>query len=88
MPNMIGSETFIIVAFRCSENSTPCAFASSICASTKRDSACALITAASITSPALHLDAGLEHVAAAVVADELDRRRVPACAISADCSLP
>ena len=23
MPNMIGSETFIIVAFRCSENSTP-----------------------------------------------------------------
>ncbi len=23
-PNMIGSETFIIVAFRCSENSTPC----------------------------------------------------------------
>ena len=35
VPNMIGSETFIIVAFRCSENSTPCRFASSICASTK-----------------------------------------------------
>ena len=35
MPNMIGSLTFIIVALRCSENSTPRAFASAICASTK-----------------------------------------------------
>ena len=30
-PNRIGSETFIIVALRCSENSTPLAFASAIC---------------------------------------------------------
>ena len=52
MPNMIGSLTFIMVAFRCSENSTPLALASAICASTKPASACASITAASITSPA------------------------------------
>ena len=52
MPKMIGSLTFIMVALRCSENSTPRAFASSICASMKSASACALMTEASITSPA------------------------------------
>ena len=31
-PKMIGSETFIIVAFRCTENSTPSALARAICA--------------------------------------------------------
>jgi len=49
---MIGSLTFIMVAFRCSENSTPLACASSIWASMKEASADALITAASIISPA------------------------------------
>ena len=52
MPNMIGSLTFIIVAFRCSENSTFLALASSICASMKSASARALSTEASIISPA------------------------------------
>ena len=56
---MMGSETFIIVAFRCSENSTPCAFASSICASTKRDSDFTFITAASTISPACTFTDGL-----------------------------
>ena len=51
-PNMIGSETFIIVALRCSENSTPCAFASAICASMNVASALRLIDAASMISPA------------------------------------
>ncbi len=49
---MIGSETFIMVAFRCTENSTPWAFASAICASRKLRSAVRLITEASMISPA------------------------------------
>ena len=38
-PKMIGSETFIIVAFRCSENSTPCSLASAICSARNASSA-------------------------------------------------
>ena len=38
-PKMIGSDTFIIVALRCSENSTPLALASAICAVRKSTSA-------------------------------------------------
>ncbi len=49
---MIGSETFIIVAFRCTENSTPCALASAICAVRNSRSAATRITEASTTSPA------------------------------------
>ena len=50
---MIGSETFIMVAFRCSDSSTPFALASSISAAKKSRSARLLMTAASMTSPAL-----------------------------------
>src|SRR5690606_37123857 len=50
---MIGSETFIMVAFRCSENSTSCARASSTCAATKAASALRLMVEASTISPAL-----------------------------------
>ena len=50
---MIGSETFIMVAFRCSENSTPWALASAICSPRNAASALRLITAASTISPAL-----------------------------------
>ena len=35
-PKMIGSETFIIVAFRCTENSTPSALARAICVAQER----------------------------------------------------
>src|SRR5690606_40128349 len=56
---MIGSETFIMVALRCSENSTPRAFASAIWASMKRASAERRMLAASITSPACRGNASL-----------------------------
>ena len=48
---MIGSETFIIVAFRCRENSRPCSLVSAICSCRKASSARARITAPSTTSP-------------------------------------
>ena len=51
-PKMIGSETFIIVAFRWTENSTPDARASSSCSARNALSAARRMTAASITSPA------------------------------------
>ena len=38
-PKMIGSETFIIVAFRCSEKRTPCSLASAICSARNASSA-------------------------------------------------
>ena len=50
-PKMIGSETFIIVAFRCRENSRPCSLVSAICSCRKASSARARITAPSTTSP-------------------------------------
>jgi hypothetical protein len=49
---MIGSETFIIVALRCTENSTPCSCASRISRARKAFSAAARMTAASTISPA------------------------------------
>jgi len=47
---MIGSETFIIVAFMCSEKSTPCAFASSICSARKVCSLATLMRASRLTN--------------------------------------
>src|SRR4051812_45736782 len=49
---MIGSDTFIIVAFKCSENSTRSFFARAIWSSKKATSAQRLITVASRISPA------------------------------------
>ncbi len=51
-PKMIGSETFIMVAFRCTENSTPSALARATCAVRNSRSAATRITDASTTSPA------------------------------------
>ena len=51
-PKMIGSDTFIIVAFRCSENSTPLAFASATCSARNASSERRRITAPSTISPA------------------------------------
>ena len=51
-PKMIGSETFIIVALRCTENSTPSALARAICAVRNSRSAATRMTDASTTSPA------------------------------------
>ena len=49
---MMGSLTFIMVAFMWRENSTPASFASAICASRKRVSACLLMKVPSRISPA------------------------------------
>ena len=49
---MIGSETFIIVALRWSENSTPAAFAAAIWSTRKASRARALMNVASRISPA------------------------------------
>ena len=48
---MTGSETFIMVALRCTENSTPLFFASSICSSTNLRSARTLMCVESMISP-------------------------------------
>ncbi len=49
---MIGSETFIIVALRCTENSTPSGLARAICSVRKRRSAATPMKVPSTTSPA------------------------------------
>ena len=59
---MIGSETFIIVAFRCTENSTSSALARAICSVRKRRSAATLMNVASTTSPARTGSASLSTV--------------------------
>jgi hypothetical protein len=51
-PKMIGSETFIIVAFKCTENNTPSALARAICAVKNSCSAATCNAVASTTSPA------------------------------------
>ena len=48
---MIGSETFVVVTFRCSEKRTPCSLASAICSARKASSARRRITAPSTISP-------------------------------------
>ena len=69
---MIGSETFIIVALRWIENSTPCALASAICSARNASSARALMKVASTISPA---STGIDSLSTVTVpsrADELD----------------
>lgn len=51
-PKMIGSETFIIVAFRCTEKSTSSSLARATCAARNSRSAATRMTEASTTSPA------------------------------------
>ena len=51
-PKMIGSETFIIVAFRCSEKSTPSSLARAICSRRNDCRAAVSMKVASMTSPA------------------------------------
>ena len=68
MPNMIGSETFIIVALRCRENSTPWALASAIWVVRNATSARLLMTAPSMISPARTGSSGLRTVTVPSVA--------------------
>ena len=71
-PKMIGSDTFIIVALRCTEKRTPCSLASATCCARKASSAARRMTAASSTSPASTAKVGLEHGDLAVRGDVLD----------------
>ena len=50
-PKMIGSETFIMVALRCTENRTSSALARAICSARKASRAAARMTVESTTSP-------------------------------------
>ena len=84
---MIGSETFIMVAFRCSENSTPCAFASATWAATNAASALRLMVEASTISPALTATFSFSTT---VLPSSWSSSifRLPAASTVADCSLP
>ena len=75
-PKMIGSETFIIVAFRCSENRTPLALASAICSARNASSAARRMTAESTISPSCTSRPSLRTVTSPSVADVLDAQRV------------
>ena len=82
---MIGSETFIIVALRCTENSTPSALARAICAARNARSAATRMTLASTTSPA---STGTDSRSTVVVPSSPTSsiRSEPSSAITADCS--
>ena len=85
---MIGSETFIIVALRCTENSTSSALARAICSVRKARSAATLhARCASTTSPARTGTDSLQHRGGAVVGDVLDAQGVVGVAITTDFSL-
>ena len=75
-PKMIGSETFIIVALRCTENSTSSALARAICSVRKRRSAATFMNVPSTTSPARTGMRLLEHRLGAVGGDVLDGQGV------------
>ena len=66
-PKMIGSETFIIVALRCTEKSTPSALARAICSVRKASSAATRRTVASTTSPSSTVRPSLRTVVPASV---------------------
>jgi hypothetical protein len=59
---MIGSETFIIVALRCTENSTPRCLATCTCSARNCSSAALRMTAASMISPACTANGDLRTV--------------------------
>ena len=61
-PKMIGSETFIIVALRWTENSTSSALARAICSVRKRRSAATFMNVPSTTSPARTFTSSLRTV--------------------------
>lgn len=85
-PKMIGSETFIIVALRCTENRTPSALALAICAVRNSRSAATCRTEASTTSPArTGTDSRRTVVVPSAAASSM--RRVPGSAMTADFSV-
>ncbi len=87
LPKMIGSETFIIVAFRCTENSTSCCLASAICSARNESSAARRITAASRTSPASTATGSRSCVGSPPSAGANSIRTSPSDATVTDCSV-
>ncbi len=85
-PKMIGSETFIMVALRCTENSTPSALARATWAARNSFRAAARITEASTTSPA---STGTFSRRTVVVpsSPSSSMRRAPSAAITVDFSV-
>ena len=81
-PKMIGSETFIMVAFRCTEKSTPSDLARAICAVRNARSAATCITEASTTSPASTFRPGLSRVTAPSAATCSMRRTASAARVA------
>ena len=84
-PKMIGSETFIIVAFMCNENSTPRSLASATCSARNDRNADTLITVESITSPASSGNSGFRTVTSPPGATCSIRTSVGASTVT-DCS--
>ena len=85
-PKMIGSETFIMVAFRCTENSTPSVLARAICAARNSSSAATCMAVASTTSP---VSTGTESLSTVVAPSSPTSsiRSDPSLGITADVSL-
>jgi hypothetical protein len=83
---MIGSETFIIVAFMCREKRTPLAPASAIWSARKERRAATSMTVESITSPA---STGTERLSSTTApsAPTCSMRTLPSAATVSDCSL-
>jgi hypothetical protein len=78
-PKMIGSMTFIIVALRCTENSTSCALARATCSRRKASRAATRMTVASTTSPSRTARPSLSTVVVPSVATcWIVRRSLPA----------
>ena len=84
---MIGSETFIMVALRCSDSSTPFALASAIDAAKNSRSARRLMADAPMTSPS-STATSLSTLDPPVAASTNSIATLPAAPITADCSLP
>ncbi|MNP35279.1 hypothetical protein D3C76_1286050 [compost metagenome] len=84
---MIGSETFIMVALRCTDSSTPLALASSISAAMNLRRALVLNTAQSMISPALTEVFSFRTVVLPFLSSS-SMRRLSSASISAAFSLP
>jgi hypothetical protein len=85
-PKMIGSETFIMVAFRCTESRTSSRLARSTCSARNASRAAARITVPSTTSPA---STGTDSLSTVVLPSSATRRivRVSSPSMTTDFSL-
>ena len=84
-PKRIGSDTFIMVALRCTENSTSSALARAICSVRKRRSAATFMNVASTTSPASTATSSFSTVVPSAVSSSI--RRVSSWSTTTDFSL-